>query len=81
MRLVIWQDSTDLTNTMSGKQFKPSKAQISRQVKCELVLTPSRLKVWANTLQEAVNQYEKAFGTILNPEEIMSKQRDQSSKK
>ena len=77
-RISVLNDSSDLTKTLHGDSFKPSKVQIHRTIECELVLPPSRLKAWVHVLQRELARYEKSFGHVLSPEEIDTKMRDRS---
>ena len=77
MKLVILHDSPDIQQALQGDQFKMSKALINRQIECTLNLSPINLKAWSLLFQQELERYEKLFGTILSPEEVNEKFRDQ----
>lgn len=78
MKLIILNDSPDLQKALQGDQFKMSKAIINRKIECTLNISPINLKAMSRLFQLELTRYEKLFGTILSPEEVNEKFRNQS---
>jgi hypothetical protein len=77
LKLTVLHDSLNLQDALKGAQLKISKATINREIECTLNLSPLILKSWAILLQTELKKYEGWFGTILSPEEIQEKFKNQ----
>lgn len=76
MKLTVFHDSPNLTQTLTAEGFKPHKVVIDRYIECTLNMPPQTIKEWALILSENLARYEKTFGMILSPEEVEQKFRE-----
>lgn len=76
LKLTVFHDVPDLTNTLTAEHFKVSKIVINRQIECTLNMSPQALKTWAFVLAQELKRYEGTFGVILSPEEVEQKFRE-----
>jgi len=80
VKLTVIHDIPDYKEALNGNQIKASKTTINRQIECAINLSPVNLKSWAIMLQQELKKYEMLFGTILSPEEINEKFKQQPKK-
>lgn len=76
LKITVFHDSQDFTNTLSTEQFKMSKIITNRQIECTLNISPQALKAWAILLAKELKRYEGSFGQILSPEEVSQRFRE-----
>lgn len=78
--IFVYSDELKVTKALSILNAAPEKATIQRTVECRLIIDPFQAKSLAQWLEAHVAEYEKTFGRIPSPEEVIPSQMSPGSK-
>jgi len=70
---VVYTDETIMDDSLTTVPPDPAKSYVKRTLQCRLVLTAIGAKIFSQWLADNINKYEKTFGKIAMPKEMMKK--------
>ena len=67
---IIYTDEFIADEALSTIPPDPTKSYIKRTLQCSVMMTATRAKVTAEWLNKHIEDYEKAFGKIVTPQDL-----------
>ncbi len=71
--IVLFSDESKVSSALSTIGTAPEKTTINRTLECRLIIDPSNAKAISQWLMLNIAEYEKQFGRIPSPEELLDK--------
>lgn len=78
--IVLFSDESKVASALSTMDAAPEKTTISRTLECRLIIDPLNAKAISQWLMLNISEYEKQFGTIPSPEELLGKHENMNLK-
>ena len=71
--IVLFSDESKVGSALSTIRTAPEKTTINRTLECRLIIDPLNAKAISQWLMLSIAEYEKQFGRIPSPEELLDK--------
>lgn len=71
--IVLFSDESKVSSALSTIGTAPEKTTINRTLECRLIIDPLNAKAISQWLMLNIAEYEKQFGRIPSPEELLNK--------
>ena len=71
--IVLFSDESKVSSALSTIGTAPEKTTINRTLECRLIIDPLNAKAISQWLMLNIAEYEKQFGRIPSPEELLDK--------
>lgn len=71
--IVLFSDESKVGSALSTIRTAPEKTTINRTLECRLIIDPLNAKAISQWLMISIAEYEKQFGRIPSPEELLDK--------
>ncbi len=77
--IVLFSDESKVASALSSLKIAPERTTISRTLECRLIIDPLNAKAISQWLMLSITEYEKQFGRIPSPEELLDKHENMDS--
>jgi hypothetical protein len=77
--IVLFSDESKVASALSSLKIAPERTTINRTLECRLIIDPLNAKAISQWLMLSITEYEKQFGRIPSPEELLDKHENMDS--
>lgn len=77
--IVLFSDESKVASALSSLKIAPERTTINRTLECRLIIDPLNAKAISQWLMLSITEYEKQFGRIPSPEELLDKRENMNS--
>ena len=70
--IVLFSEENNVGSALSTMKPAAEKTTINRTLECRLIIDPLNAKAISQWLVQSISEYEKQFGRIPSPEELLS---------
>ena len=77
--IVLFSDESKVASALSSLTIAPERTTINRTLECRLIIDPLNAKAISQWLMLSITEYEKQFGRIPSPEELLDKHENMDS--
>ena len=77
--IVLFSDESKVASALSSLKIAPERTTINGTLECRLIIDPLNAKAISQWLMLSITEYEKQFGRIPSPEELLDKHENMDS--